>query len=69
MFVATNLGSEIPVFIYQFNKHLKNQCTPHWRSMYPTLVILKFSVLIGRTYKGERNSQDQQQATKGQIGV
>ena len=37
--------------------------------MYPTLVILKFSVLIGRTYKGERNSEDQQQATKGQIGV
>lgn len=36
--------------------------------MYPTLVILKSSVLIGRTYKGERNSQDQQ-VTKGQIGV
>ena len=69
MFVATNLASEIPVFIYQFNKHLKDQCTPHWRSMYPTLVILKSSVLIGHTYKGEGNSQDQQQATKGQTGV
>lgn len=76
MFVATNLASEIPVFIYQFNKHLKDQCTPHWRSVYPTLEIYvphtgdpEILRLIGRTYKGKENSQDQQQATKGQMGL